>query len=106
MISNECRRDSNESVNKNKRYMQIREILKDGREMSAKEVAVEMYRRGYTDSNERNYSAPRLTELETIHRLVKIVRKKRCQYTGKSVSVYKLIDNKEKWEQIKLNMEA
>lgn len=106
MISDECRRESNETVNKNKRYLQIREILKDGREMSAKEIAVEMHRRGYTDSSERNYSAPRLTELEMIHRLVKIVRKKRCQYTGKSVSVYKLIDNEKKWEQIKLDMEA
>lgn len=104
MISSECRKASYGVIDKNKRYMQIREILKTGRELSAKEIAVEMFKRKYTNTNERNYSAPRLTELEE-QGLVKIVGKKKCQYTGKSVSVYKLIDNQKKWEQIRMDME-
>ena len=105
MISSECRKASYGFIDKNKRYMQIREILKTGRELTAKEIAVEMFKRKYTDTSERNYSAPRLTELEE-YGLVKIVEKKKCQYTGKLVSVYKLIDNVKKWEQIKLDMEG
>ena len=46
------------NTNKRKRYEQILDILK-GKEMTAKEVAVEMYRRGLTDSADRNYSQPR-----------------------------------------------
>lgn len=104
MISEECRKASYEKVNKNTRYLQIREILKN-KELTAKEIAVEMCKLKYTDSSERNYSAPRLTELEEI-RLVKVVGKRKCQYTGKVVSVYKLIEDIKKWEQIKLDMEV
>ena len=103
MITNECRRNANETVDRMKRYMQIKEILK-GRMMSAKEVAVEMYKRGYTDSAERNYSAPRLTELEMRYGLVKVVGKKKCQYTGKMVSVYQLIEDRKSWEQLKMEI--
>lgn len=92
MITNECRRDSNESVDKVKRYSQIREILKVNGQMTAKEVAVEMYKLGFVDSTERNWSAPRLTELETRYHLVRVAGKKKCAYTGKTVSVYELID--------------
>ena len=31
--------------------------------MTAKEIAVEMYKKGYIPSDERNFTAPRLTEL-------------------------------------------
>lgn len=65
MIINECRRDSNESVDKVKRYSQ-----------------------------------PRLTELETRYHLVRVTGKKKCVYTGKTVSVYELIDKG--WEQLRL----
>ena len=103
MISSECRKASYEKINKNTRYLEIRDILKS-KELTAKEIAVEMYRLNYTDSPERNYSAPRLTELEEM-KLVKVVGKRKCQYTGKMVSVYKLIEDIKKWEQIKLDME-
>lgn len=105
MISNDCKKASNESINRSKRYMQIREILKN-KEMTAKEIAVAMKRKKYTTSDDRNNAAPRLTELEMIHHLVVIVGKKKCQYTGKTVSVYKLVDDIEKWEQIRLNLEV
>ena len=101
MITDECRRNANEAVDRMKRYMQIKEVLK-GRMLSAKEIAVEMFKRGYTDSAERNYSAPRLTELEMKYRLVNVIGKKKCQYTGKTVSVYQLVEDEKSWEQLKI----
>lgn len=48
---------------KKKRYEQILNRLSN-REMTAKEIAVEMFELGMIASTERNYTAPRLTELE------------------------------------------
>lgn len=89
-ITRETRQLSFEDINKSKRkrYEQILEILK-GREMTAKEVAVEMYNRNLTDSTDRNYSQPRLYELVNMN-YVEIVGKKICEYTNKKVSVYRL----------------
>lgn len=36
---------------------------------------------------ERNYTAPRLTELNEMG-LVEVIDKKKCEYTGKTVAVY------------------
>ena len=81
---------SNEEVPRKERYLQIIEILKkSGKPMTAKEIAMEMFRRGYTNSDERNNAAPRLTELSQKGK-VEPVGKKFCQYTGKSVSCYAL----------------
>lgn len=88
-ITFETRAESNEKVDRAKRYMQILSILKKG-DMSAKEVAVEMYKCGFVPSAERNHSAPRLTELESRGK-VQVVGKKKCQYTGKTVAVYSLV---------------
>ena len=85
----DTRAESNEEVNRNKRYMQIKEVLK-GKELTAKEVAVEMYKLGYIPTNERNFAAPRLTEL-SIKGDVEPIGKKKCQYSGKMVAVYKLL---------------
>lgn len=74
-------------VDKNKRYRQILEILENN-EMTAKEISVEMYKRGYTNTDERNTSAPRLTELLR-NGLVEVINKKKCRWTGKTVSVFK-----------------
>lgn len=89
-ITRETRQLSFQDINKNKRkrYEQILEILKN-KEMTAKEVAVEMYKRGFTDSADRNYSQPRLYELVNMH-YVEVVGKKVCEYTNKKVSVYKI----------------
>ena len=88
-ISLETRHDANEEVDKNLRYKQIREILTEKKALTAKEIAVEMRRRNFTGSNERNNAAPRLTEL-CKRGDVEIIGKKKCQYTGKNVSVYAL----------------
>lgn len=87
----ETRAEANESVDKQKRYMQIIEILEDADEpMSAKEIAVEMYKRGYTPTSERNFASPRITELLRTGEL-DCLGKKKCEYSGKSVSVFGLL---------------
>ena len=90
-ITIDTRSEANETVNKNLRYMQILEIL-HGAEMTAKEIAVEMRRKGYTPTDERNYAAPRLTELCRTGK-VEPVGKKTCEYTGKTVAVYREVNN-------------
>ena len=88
MITHETRRASHASVNKEIRYEQIKDILKNNT-MTAKEIAVEMCNLGFTPNSERNFSAPRLTELVK-EGVVEVVGKKSCGYTGKTVSIYKL----------------
>lgn len=84
------RSESEELVDKQKRYMQIIEILTENKEpMTAKEIAVEMYRKHLIPSSERNYTAPRLTELSK-EGIVDTLGKKKCEYSNKSVTVYGL----------------
>lgn len=85
----ETRSESNETVDRKKRYSQIIEVLTGGKEMTAKEIAVVMHQRGYIPTSERNYTAPRLTEL-SYKGIVEPIGKQRCSYTGKTVAVYKL----------------
>ena len=72
---------------KKKRYEQILNRL-GNREMTAKEIAVEMFELGMIASTERNYTAPRLTELEQMG-YVEVIGKKKCEWTGKMVAVYR-----------------
>lgn len=84
---------SNEDVPRAERYEQIIKIMKkSGVPMTAKEIAIEMFKRGYTNSDERNNAAPRLTELSQRGK-VEPVGKKQCDYTGKMVSCYVLRGN-------------
>lgn len=70
------------------RYEQILDRLMTGVK-TAKEVAVELFDLKLIPSTERNYTAPRLTELEKMG-LVKVIDKKKCEYTGKKVAVYEI----------------
>jgi hypothetical protein len=82
------RRESYETVDKKKRYKQILEIMIDNKEpMTAKEISVEMYKRGFTPTSERNFSSPRITELLR-NGTLDVIGKKKCKFTGKTVSVY------------------
>lgn len=81
MTSFDTRKESYDTVDKRLRYTQIKEILLNN-ELTAKEVAVEMYKKGYIPTTERNFSAPRLTELCQMGQ-VEIIGCKRCEYTGK-----------------------
>lgn len=86
----ETRRESYMQVDTKLRYAQIKEILKEHKEpMTAKEVAVEMHRKGFVPTSERNFASPRLTELVNKNE-VEICKKRLCQYTGKTVCTFKL----------------
>lgn len=86
----ETRAEAHETVDKKKRYKQIIEIMIDNKEpMTAKEISVEMYKRGYTPTSERNFSSPRITELLK-NGTLDIIGKKKCKFTGKTVTVYEL----------------
>ena len=74
-----------------KRYEQILERL--DKPKTAKEIAVELFELGLIPSTERNYTAPRLTELEKMG-FVKAVDKKKCKHTGKTVAIYEKVGGK------------
>ena len=67
----------------------IKNKLKEFYNKTAKEIAVELYKQKLTNTDERNTTAPRLTELEKMG-FVEATAKKTCKYTGKTVTVYKL----------------
>lgn len=87
MITCETRQMSFEDIKEKKqaRYNQILDRLDEPK--TAKEIAVELFELGLIPSTERNYTAPRLTELEKMG-YVKAIDKKKCNYTGKQVAVY------------------
>ena len=74
------------------RYEQILDRL--DKPKTAKEIAVELYELGITTTAERNTVAPRLTELEQ-RGIVKVVDKKKCEWTGKKVAVYEIVNQVE-----------
>ena len=71
------------------RYEQILDRL--DKPKTAKEITVELYELGITNTADRNTTAPRLTELEK-RGIVKVIGKKKCDWTGKQVAVYKKIN--------------
>ena len=84
-----------------KRYEQILDRL--DKPKTAKEIAVEMFELGLIPSTERNYTVPRLTELEKMG-FVEVIGKKKCDWTGKQVAVYKRkeIDYPEGYSTVKI----
>lgn len=91
----ETRHDSNETVNRNKRYRQIIEVLSTADKnlgMSAKQIAVKMCEKGYIPTGERNFSSPRITEL-CKKGIVEPIGKDICAYTGKKVTIYALMED-------------
>lgn len=90
MITYDTRQLSFEDI-KEKRQVRYKQILSRlDTPKTAKEIAVELFELGLIPSTERNYTAPRLTELEKIGK-VKAIGKKKCKYTGKTVAVYEVI---------------
>lgn len=90
MITTQTRQLSFEDIKPKRkiRYRQILDRLMTGAK-TAKEIAVELFDLELIPSTERNYTAPRLTELEKMG-LVKAIDKKKCEYTGKTVAVYEI----------------
>lgn len=90
MITQQTRQMSFEDI-KPKRQVRYNQIL-DRLDIpkTAKEIAVELFELGFIPSTERNYTSPRLTELEELG-IVKQVGKKKCKYTGKMVTIYEKV---------------
>ena len=82
----ETRYESNQSVDKEKRYTQIINELKGGKQLTAKQIAVILCNKGLIPTSERNYVSPRITELMQ-KGIVEQVGKQVCKYTGKKVAV-------------------
>ena len=89
-ITLEIRSEAEKTINKNLRYKQIIDILRDHPQgLTAKQVSMQMAYRGYTSNTDRQNSAPRLTELSQ-KGIVEPIGKTTCYFTGKTVAVYGL----------------
>lgn len=85
----DTRAEAEGKVNKQIRYKQIIECLKENGDMTAKECAVLMMHKGYIPTSERNFTAPRMTEM-TEKGIIEPIGKKKCTYTGRTVAIYAL----------------
>lgn len=93
-ITYETRSESNEKVDRHKRYSQILECLCEANKghmegLTAKECAVMMMQKGYIPTAERGFTAPRMTELSQSG-VIEAIGKKVCKYTGKKVAIYQI----------------
>lgn len=88
MITKETRVESLNELDKTKRYEEIRYALKnEANGLTARELAKKL------GSEERNYVAPRLTEL-TRKNEVEVISKRYDKKTKRNVAVYALNDKK------------
>lgn len=85
----ETRAEANESVDRQKRYAQILGCLEECGPSTAKQIAVWLCMTGQLPTSERNFTAPRLTEM-CEKGMVEPIGKTRCVFTGKTVTVYGL----------------
>lgn len=90
-ITDETRRESYDAAQEEAaaRRRVVLEILSGSGGMTAREVAAELYRRGETPTGERNYAAPRLTELKAAGQ-IEVTGKTICADTGRSVAVWRI----------------
>ena len=88
-ITKETRRESYHAVipTVNQRKKLILTILSECGPMTAQEVAYELHKRGYTPTYERNFAAPRMTELKEAG-AIEVIGKKKCFMSGRSVAVW------------------
>ena len=80
-----------------RRRKQILALLEELGPLTASEAAHILHERGLTSSPERNYAAPRLTELKNSGRVM-AVAKKPCPWTGKTVALWEIVPNNFKGE--------
>lgn len=88
-ITEETRRESYHAIllTLTQRQKTVLQILRECGDLTAQEIAAELHRQGVTPTDERNFAAPRLTELCDMG-LVKAVGKKICGKTGRNVTVW------------------
>lgn len=95
LITGQTRNESYDELRKSLSNKQedVMFILKNGGEMTAREVAKEMYELCITNTNERNNAQPRLNELVKKN-LVKVVGKTHDKVTNHNVALYKVVVDK------------
>ena len=99
MTTLETRTEAHEKVDKDLRYSQIIECLLDSRiGMTAKEIAVVMMQKGQIPTSERNFVSPRITEMMESG-VIEPIGKTKCEYTGRTVTVFKLCNDYEQFKQ-------
>lgn len=89
LVSFDTRHDAHEQVNKEQRYAQIIACLQAKPNQTAKEIACMLVSQGRIPYADRNFTAPRLTELYQAG-VVEVVGKKECAWTHRMVGVYAL----------------
>jgi len=86
----ECRADSHELTDKQKRRKDILFILSNStKPLTAMEIAEDLFVMGKVNRVDRNAAAPRLTEM-CQDGTVEPVGKKRDKYTGRMVTCYQI----------------
>lgn len=92
-ITRETQREAHEFISHRRdvRSEQILEVLGD-RQLTVSEIVVELLDRGVIKYYDRNFVAPRLTELKDAG-IVKVVGKRPCIMSGKNVAVWAREDN-------------
>lgn len=88
-LTNQTRRESNEQVDRQTIYTNIINILRDGEEMTAREIAQIMHERCHIPYPVRQAVAPRLTELTKLG-AVEVAGKVRDHKTKRRVAAYRV----------------
>jgi hypothetical protein len=86
----ECRHDSHEATDKQKRRKDILFVLENSsKPLTAMEIAEDLFFLGKVNRCDRNVTAPRLTEM-CADGTIEPVGKKKCQFTGRMVTCYQI----------------
>ena len=89
----ECRHDSHEATDKQKRRRDIMFVLENSsKPLTAMEIAEDLFLLGKVDRVDRNYVSPRMTEM-CKDGTVEPVGKKVCKYTGRTVTAFQIRGN-------------
>ena len=88
-ITEETRRESYRAITPTTKQRKdlILAILCERGPMTSQEVACELHKRGYTPTYERNFAAPRMTELKEDGE-IEVIGKKLCFISGRNVAVW------------------
>lgn len=86
----ECRHDSHEQTDKQKRRKEILSIMRNEEvPMTAMEIASELFTHGFVNMLDRNNASPRLTEM-CKDGTVEPTGKKKCKFTGRTVTCFQI----------------
>lgn len=91
-ITKQCQLEAYKKVDKKKRWNQILEDLYEHKEkyLTAKQISNNLFKKHLIPTNERNFVAPRLTELKKMGK-VTTGEKVKCEWTGKMVTSFRIV---------------